>query len=181
MKVTETALAGLLIIQPKVFTDNRGYFFESAQEKRYGEYHIPAFVQQNLSRSKKNVIRGLHYQLPHAQGKLVGVIQGAVWDVAVDIRHSSPTFGQWFGITLSDENHTQLYIPPGFAHGFCTLSDAADLYYLCTDYYTTASEHGIAWNDPTLDIKWPTQQPILSAKDETYSFLDQIEHDKLFA
>lgn len=181
MKVTETKLAGLLVIQPTILTDNRGYFFEASQETRYGQYHIPAFVQQNVSRSKMNVIRGLHYQQPNAQGKLVGVTHGTVWDVVVDIRRTSPTFGKWLGITLSDENHTQLYIPPGFAHGFCTLSDTADFYYLCTDYYNANSEHGIAWNDPTINIEWPTQQPILSAKDEAYSFLDQIEHDKLFA
>lgn len=180
MKVIETELAGLLVIQPTVHTDNRGYFFEMGNKKRYSQYHIPTFVQQNFSHSKKDVLRGLHYQLPYAQGKLVGITRGTVWDVAVDIRRSSATFGKWFSIVLDDKNHTQLYIPPGFAHGFCTLSDTADFYYLCTDHYTAEAEHGIAWNDPTINITWPLQQPILSAKDETYPFLSQIPHDKLF-
>lgn len=181
MKVTETNLSGLLLIEPKILTDNRGYFFEGAQQTRYGQYGIPPFVQQNLSRSKKNVLRGLHYQLPQAQGKLVGVTHGEVWDVAVDIRRSSPTFGQWFGTVLNDQQHAQLYIPPGFAHGFCVLSESADFYYLCTDFYAPSCEHGILWNDPTLNIAWPVQQPILSAKDETYLHLNQIDHEKLFA
>ncbi len=128
-------LAGLIIIEPKVFKDNRGYFYEGFQQKRYSELGIPAFVQDNSSRSTRNVIRGLHYQLPAIQGKLVDVTRGKVWDVVIDIRVSSPTFGQWAGFTLSDENHIQFYIPPGFAHGFCVLSEEADFYYKCTDYY----------------------------------------------
>ena len=164
-----------------MLTDNRGYFFEASQHERYGQSGIPAFVQQNLSRSNKNVLRGLHYQLPKAQGKLVGVTRGEVWDVAIDIRRSSPTFGKWFGIILNDQNHTQLYIPPGFAHGFCVLSDEADFYYQCTDFYSPQHEQGVAWNDPLLNIDWPVQQPILSTKDQTYPTIDQISHDKLFA
>jgi dTDP-4-dehydrorhamnose 3,5-epimerase len=168
MNITEATLPGLLIITPKVFTDSRGYFFEDFQQERYQQLGIPPFVQSNVSRSKRHVLRGLHYQDPHAQGKLVGVSRGTVWDVVVDIRPHSNTFGKWFSITLSDENHTQLYIPPGFAHGFCVLSDEADFYYKCTDYYTPACEHGIVWNDETLNIAWPIKQPILSPKDEVF-------------
>jgi|SRR5579885_2154765 dTDP-4-dehydrorhamnose 3,5-epimerase len=180
MKVTEGPLPGLLIIEPRVFNDNRGYFFEVFQQKRYAEFGIPAFVQDNVSRSARNVLRGLHYQLPHAQGKLVFVTRGSVWDVAVDIRTNSPTFGQWFGIHLNDENHTQFYIPPGFAHGFCVLSDEADFHYKCTDYYQPGSEHGIAWNDERLNIPWPVSNPVLSPKDEIYPALHEIAHEKLF-
>lgn len=138
-------------------------------------------MQDNYSRSKKNVLRGLHYQLPHPQGKLVGVTRGSVYDVVVDIRLSSPTFGNWFGIHLNDENQMQMYIPPGFAHGFCVLSDEADFYYKCTDFYAPGTEHGIIWNDEKLNIAWPISNPILSPKDEIYSSLYEIPHDQLFA
>lgn len=179
---TKTApLQGLIIIEPAVFKDNRGYFYEGFQQKRYAELGIPPLVQDNVSRSTKNVIRGLHYQLPHAQGKLVGVTNGSVWDVVVDIRQSSPTFGQWFGITLNDENHLQMYIPPGFAHGFCVLSETADFYYKCTEFYSPGNEHGLSWNDPKLNIPWPTKNPILSPKDEVYLPLSEVSNDKLFA
>ena len=141
---------------------------------------MPHFIQDNVSRSANHVLRGLHYQLPHAQGKLVGVTQGVVWDVAVDIRVQSPTFGQWFGITLSDENHLQLYIPPGFAHGFCTLADNTDFYYKCTEYYSPAAEHGIRWNDTRLNIPWPIKNPIVAAKDERFPYLDEISREQLF-
>lgn len=181
MKISETLLPGLLILEPKVFHDDRGYFFEVFQQQRYAECGLPSFVQDNVSRSTKGVLRGLHYQLPRAQGKLVWVTRGAVWDVAVDIRLGSPTFGKWFGITLSDENHTQLYIPPGFAHGFCVLSDEADFYSKCTDFYSPPDEQGIAWNDPTLNITWPIQNPILAPKDELYPALTEITDEKLFA
>jgi dTDP-4-dehydrorhamnose 3,5-epimerase len=180
MKISTAPLAGLIIIEPTVFHDTRGYFFETFQLQRYTEFGIPAFVQDNVSRSTKNVLRGLHYQLPNAQGKLVWVTRGSVWDVVVDIRLSSPTFGQWFGITLSDENHLQMYIPPGFAHGFCVLSDSADFHYKCTDFYTPGAEHGICWNDPQIQIPWPTTQPITSPKDDLYPTLNEIAHDKLF-
>jgi dTDP-4-dehydrorhamnose 3,5-epimerase len=181
MKITPGPLAGLLIIEPSVFTDDRGYFYECFQQQRYAQYEIPAFVQDNVSRSKHNVIRGLHYQLPHAQGKLVGVTYGKVWDVVVDIRASSPTFGKWIGITLSDENHTQMYIPPGFAHGFCVQSEEADFYYKCTEYYDPASERGIAWDDHQLNIPWPvTGQAIISPKDNTYPSLLELSHEQLF-
>lgn len=142
MNITEGPLSGLLILQPRVFKDERGFFYEVFQAERYKDLGIPPFVQDNFSRSIQNVIRGLHYQLPHPQGKLVYVTRGHVFDVAVDIRKSSPTFGQWFGIHLTDENHTQLYIPPGFAHGFCTLSDEADFHYKCTEYYFPQGEQG---------------------------------------
>jgi len=180
MKVSTTPLEGLLIIEPKLFTDARGYFFESYQQTRYADFGIPPFVQDNLSRSKKNVLRGLHFQHPHSQGKLVGVTQGTVWDVAVDIRKASPTFGKWFGMTLDSETHTQLYIPPGFAHGFCVLSEIADFYYKCTEFYDATAEHGIAWNDMALNIPWPVVHPLLSPKDELYPLLSEIHDEKLF-
>ena len=181
MKIMEAPLNGLIIIEPRIFNDSRGYFFEDYQKERYQELGIPEFVQHNLSRSTRNVLRGLHYQLPHAQGKLVGVTRGHVWDVVVDIRVNSKTFGQWFGIDLTDENHLQMYVPPGFAHGFCVLSDEADFYYKCTDFYTPACERGIIWNDARLNIAWPVKNPILSPKDEVYSSLHEIAHEQLFA
>lgn len=181
MKITEGPLSGLLIIEPKMFMDDRGFFFESFQKQRYQEHGIPSFVQDNISRSKQGVLRGLHYQLPHPQGKLVYVTRGNIWDVAVDIRKSSPTFGQWYGTYLNDENHRQLYIPPGFAHGFCVLSAEADFHYKCTDYYFPGTEHGIAWNDKQLDIPWPVQHPVLSPKDEKHPCLNDVPHEQLFA
>jgi len=181
MNITPGPLAGLLLITPKVFTDSRGYFYEAFQQQRYTEQGIPHFVQHNVSRSKQQVLRGLHYQLPHAQGKLVGVTRGQVWDVAVDIRLSSPTFGKWFGITLSDDNPTQLYIPAGFAHGFCVLSDEADFYYKCTDFYAPHAERGIAWNDARLNIPWPVNHPVVAEKDNRYLPLHEIDHAHLFS
>lgn len=180
MKVSHSPIEGLLIIEPAVFNDERGFFLETYQQERYAKYEIPAFVQDNLSRSKKNVLRGLHFQHPRAQGKLVGVTHGSVWDVSVDIRKGSPTFGKWFGLTLSSENHIQLYIPPGFAHGFCVLSDEAEFYYKCTEYYLPTADHGIAWNDATLNIPWPVTDPILSPKDERYPLLSELRNDKIF-
>lgn len=181
MKIIETPLSGLLLIEPRCFADARGYFLEVFRENQYQELGLPAFVQDNISRSKRNTLRGLHYQLLPAQGKLVWVTRGTIWDVAVDIRRSSPTFGQWFGCILSDENHHQLYIPEGFAHGFCVLSDEADLSYKCTAFYAPQSEHGIAWNDATLNIDWPVQEPILSAKDAAHVAFNEINDEKLFA
>lgn len=181
MKITTTPLAGLLLLEPRIFPDDRGYFYECFHQARFGEQGLPAFVQDNASRSRKHVLRGLHYQLPNAQGKLVGVTQGEIWDVAVDVRRSSPTFGQWYAVTLSDTNHLQLYVPPGFAHGFCVLSEQADVYYKCSALYTPASEHGIRWNDPRLNIAWPVKTPLLSAKDAVYPTLDEISHEHLFA
>jgi dTDP-4-dehydrorhamnose 3,5-epimerase len=166
MKVTQTALPGVLLLEPKVFGDERGFFFESYHAGRYAEAGIPArFVQDNLSRSVRGTLRGLHFQEPNAQGKLVQVVAGAVYDVAVDIRRGSPHFGRWVGYELSAANKLQLWVPPGFAHGFCVTSDSADFLYKCTDLYNPAAERGIAWNDPALDIPWPVEQPLLSAKD----------------
>lgn len=181
MKVTDAPLAGLKIIEPDIFTDNRGYFSEVFQQKRYAELGLPPFVQDNISRSKRHVIRGLHYQLPNPQGKLVWVSRGTVLDVIVDIRIHSETFGQWFSIQLDDQKGTQLYIPPGFAHGFCVLSEEADFYYKCTDFYSPGNEHGIAWNDKNLAIDWPIDHPILSRKDAEYPRLSDIPNEKLFA
>ena len=170
MKVTPTTIPDVLVIEPKVFGDARGFFFESFNQKAFNEatgldVH---FVQDNHSRSAQGVLRGLHYQLQQAQGKLVRVVQGAVFDVAVDIRKSSATFGQWVGVELSAENHRQLWVPPGFAHGFLVLSDSADFLYKTTDYYAPEHERCIAWNDPALAIVWPDMgmAPCLSGKDQ---------------
>jgi len=180
MRIIKTSLKGLVVIEPQVFRDSRGYFLESFQAARFHEHGIPDFVQDNFSRSKRGVLRGLHYQLPHAQGKLIGVTRGKVWDVSVDIRLGSPTFGQWLAFELSDENQLQVYVPPGFAHGFCVLSEEADFYYKCTDYYNPTTEKGIAWNDPELKISWPVQEPILSAKDQHYLPLKNIAAENFF-
>lgn len=168
MKVTPLAIPDVLLIEPKVFGDERGFFFESFNQRRFEEAigRPVQFVQDNHSRSVKHVLRGLHYQIQQAQGKLVRVVQGEVFDVAVDIRKSSPTFGQWVGAILSAENKQQLWIPEGFAHGFVVLSDTAEFLYKTTDYYAPAYERCILWNDATLQIQWPAGvQPILSAKD----------------
>jgi dTDP-4-dehydrorhamnose 3,5-epimerase len=169
VKITPTAIADVLIIEPRVFGDDRGFFFESYNEQAFKaasgiEAH---FVQDNHSRSAQGVLRGLHYQLEQAQGKLVRVVRGAVFDVAVDIRKTSATFGQWVGVELSAENHRQLWVPPGFAHGFLTLSESADFLYKTTDYYAPQHERCIAWNDSTLNIDWPLQGlfPQVSGKD----------------
>lgn len=169
MKVTETKIPDVKVVEPTIFEDERGFFFESYNHKKFEEaigYSV-TFVQDNHSKSSKGVLRGLHYQRPpHTQGKLVRVVQGEVFDVAVDIRKSSATFGQWVGETLSAENKKQLWVPEGFAHGFLTLSETAELLYKTTDYYASTHEHCIAWNDATLAIQWPADiQPILSAKD----------------
>lgn len=181
MKITQASLPGLLIIEPKVFGDNRGYFFESYNDVRYQEAGINCnFVQDNMSRSQKNTLRGLHFQTQQMQDKLVTVSKGAVFDVAVDIRIGSPTFGQWHASILSDENHLQLFVPKGFAHGFCVLSDEADFHYKCSDYYAPQFEAGIIWNDPEIGIKWPlTTEPIMSAKDKVYNSLTQLPENLL--
>ncbi len=170
MKVLETKIPGLLVIEPRVFGDERGFFFESFNEKAFNEAtgnNLP-FVQDNHSKSAKGVLRGLHYQLPpKAQGKLVRVVQGEVFDVAVDIRKGSPAYGQWVGEVLSADNKKQLWIPPGFAHGFLTLSDTAEFLYKTTDYWSPEHERSIIWNDATLEIDWPLNglTPQLAAKD----------------
>ncbi len=180
MNVTRMAIPEVLLIEPKVFGDTRGFFYESFNQKAFNEatgLDLP-FVQDNHSRSAKGVLRGLHYQLPpHAQGKLVRVVRGAVFDVAVDVRKSSPTFGQWVGMELSEENHRQFWVPPGFAHGFVVLSESADFLYKTTDYYAPSHERCIAWNDPAIGVQWPDigMAPLLSAKDQQGVALAAVE------
>ena len=166
MKVEKTKLDGVLVIKPETFEDIRGFFLESFNKDRYREAGINFdFVQDNHSRSTRGVLRGLHYQKTKPQGKLVRVVRGEVFDVAVDIRNGSKTFGQWEAIMLSEENKTQFWVPPGFAHGFVVLSETADFEYKCTDYYDSSDENSLLWNDPDLDIDWPIKNPILSRKD----------------
>ncbi len=166
MKVIETALPGVLIIEPKVFGDSRGFFIETFQLERYREIGITQpFVQDNHSRSPHGVLRGLHFQKTRPQGKLVRVSRGAVYDVAVDVDPKSPTFGRYVGVELSDDNHRQVWIPPGYAHGFCVLSALADFEYKCTDLYFPEDEGGVIWNDPDVAIPWPISAPRLSDKD----------------
>jgi dTDP-4-dehydrorhamnose 3,5-epimerase len=170
----------ILIIEPDVFRDDRGYFLESYHRGRYQSHGIPErFVQDNLSSSTRGVLRGLHYQLGVPQGKLVWVVHGEVFDVAVDIRRGSPTFGQWVGMTLSSENCRQAYIPQGFAHGFCVLSETALFAYKCTDYYAPGEERGVRWDDPSLGIDWPISNPILSDKDKAYPTLRALDANDL--
>lgn len=178
MKVTPTAIADVLIIEPKVFGDARGFFYESFNQNAFNEATglNLSFVQDNHSRSAQGVLRGLHYQVKQPQGKLVRVVRGAVFDVAVDIRQTSPTFGQWVGVELSEDNHRQLWVPPGFAHGFVVLSESADFLYKTTDYYAPEHERCIAWNDPVVGIDWPLMvPPSLSAKDQLGVALAQAE------
>jgi dTDP-4-dehydrorhamnose 3,5-epimerase len=170
MKVTKTAIEGVLILEPKVFGDSRGFFMESFNQKTFSDVTglDVAFVQDNHSRSAKGVLRGLHYQQPpHAQGKLVRVTQGSVYDVALDIRRSSPTFGHWIGVELTGENHRQLWLPPGMAHGFMVTSDSADFLYKTTDFYNPQAEGCVLWSDPALGITWPDVgiAPVLATKD----------------
>jgi dTDP-4-dehydrorhamnose 3,5-epimerase len=178
MKVTPTSIPDVLIIEPKVFGDTRGFFYESFNQAAFLDaigFNL-SFVQDNHSRSGKGVLRGLHYQIQQPQGKLVRVVRGAVFDVAVDIRRSSPTFGQWEGVELSEDNHRQLWVPAGFAHGFLVLSDSADFLYKTTDYYAPEFERCIAWNDAAIGIEWPLQnEPLLSVKDKAGLLLSQAE------
>ena len=179
MQVISLAIPDVLLIQPKVFGDTRGFFFESFNQKAFNEATGTRhqFVQDNHSRSTQGVLRGLHYQIQQPQGKLVRVVQGAVFDVAVDIRKSSPTFGQWVGAELSADNHHQLWVPPGFAHGFLVLSESADFLYKTTEYYAPQHERCIAWNDATIGIEWPDvgAAPSLSAKDQVAPMLRDAE------
>jgi dTDP-4-dehydrorhamnose 3,5-epimerase len=178
MKVTSTAIPDVLIIEPKVFGDARGFFYESFNQKAFNEAtgQDGNFVQDNHSRSGKGVLRGLHYQIQQPQGKLVRVVRGSVFDVAVDIRKSSPTFGKWVGVDLTDENHRQLWVPPGFAHGFVVISESADFLYKTTDYYAPHYERCIAWDDSAIGIQWPAgAAPQLSAKDMLGKFLINAE------
>ena len=182
MKVTPSPLEGLLLIEPTVFGDDRGFFLESWNRQRYRDAGLAAdFVQDNLSLSCRGTLRGMHFQNPRAQGKLVSVWQGEVWDVAVDIRRQSPTFGRWFGATLSAANKHQLYVPPGFAHGFVVLSESALFHYKCTEFYSPQDELGLRWDDPAVGIQWPlTDRPILSKRDGASPLLGELPREKLF-
>ena len=179
IQVTATALPEVKIIEPKVFGDARGYFYESFNGREFSEQVETGveFVQDNHSRSARCVLRGLHYQIEHAQGKLVRVVEGEVFDVAVDIRKSSPNFGKWVGVTLSEENHRQLWVPPGFAHGFVVLSESAQFLYKTTDYWYPEHERSIIWNDPEIGIEWPIDsEPLLAAKDAAGKRLAEADH-----
>lgn len=180
MKISATSLPGVLLIEPKVFGDERGFFLETYHQQKYQDSGLDTvFVQDNHSRSTRGVLRGLHYQLKNPQGKLVSVASGEVFDVAVDIRQGSPTFGKWYGEILSDTNHRQLYVPPGFAHGFLVLSEVADFTYKCTDYYAPGDEYTIAWNDPDIGIHWPGTNMVLSEKDSNAPNLSELSADQL--
>lgn len=180
MNVSGTKLPGVFVVEPRVFGDSRGFFMESFNGKRYAEHGLPElFVQDNLSYSARGVLRGLHFQNPRPQGKLVCVLEGEVFDVAVDIRVGSPTFGEWVGVTLSSENKRQLYVPPDFAHGFVVTSEVALFFYKCTDYYAPESEGTVLWNDPGIGIEWPVENPTLSTKDRNASPLLRMPEGSL--
>jgi dTDP-4-dehydrorhamnose 3,5-epimerase len=178
MNIRETPLPGVLLLEPKVFRDERGFFIETFNTRSLVGSGVAAeFVQDNHSRSTRGVVRGLHYQLRSPQGKLVHVARGRIFDVAVDIRLGSPHFGEWFGTELDDENLASLWIPPGFAHGFCVLSDVADVIYKCTTLYDPADDRGILWNDPAVGIEWPVESPIVSLKDSRLRKLSDTRFD----
>lgn len=180
MKVHTTSLPGVVVIEPAVFGDARGYFFEVWQRERFAAHGLPTdFAQSNVSRSAQGVLRGLHHQWPQPQGKLVSVLEGSVFDVAVDIRRGSATFGQWFGAELSADNHRMMYIPPGFAHGFVVQSENATFSYLCTTAYQRSADHSIAWDDPDIGIRWPCAAPLLSDKDRAARRLCEQAPDEL--
>ena len=175
MRVVATAIPEVLILEPDVHTDGRGFFLETYHADRYRENGIPGpFVQDNHSRSLAGTLRGLHLQLRHPQGKLIRVIEGEIFDVAVDVRRGSPTFGRWVSVALTAENFKQVYVPQGFAHGFCVVSPIAQVEYKCTDVYDPSSEVGIAWNDPALGISWPVTQPLLSPRDSNHLTLAEL-------
>jgi len=180
MKVSSTSLPDVLIIEPQVFEDTRGFFMETYHQKRYEQFNIDcAFVQDNFSHSTHGILRGLHYQLQYPQAKLVQAIHGSIFDVAVDIRQGSPTFGKWVGAHISDKNRRQIFVPKGFAHGFCVLSKTADILYKCTDFYAPDDEEGILWSDPGIDIDWPVTDPLLSDKDSKYPCLKDVPRENL--
>ena len=182
MNIIRCELEGLLIIELKVFGDARGFFMETWNQRRYAEAGLDSrFVQDNISFSRRGALRGLHFQNPRAQGKLVSVLLGEVYDVAVDLRRSSPTFGKWHGLTLSSRNQQQFFIPPGFAHGFVVLSETAMFHYKCTDFYSPAAELTISWDDPEIGIGWPIKTPTLSEKDARGLRLRDVPPDRLFA
>lgn len=177
MNVIPIELPEVLIVTVDVHQDARGFFLEAYQERKFASLGIPErFVQDNHSQSTKGVLRGLHYQLRNPQGKLVRVVRGEIWDVAVDIRKGSPRFGRWTGVALSEDNKRQLYVPPGFAHGFCVLSEIADVIYKCTDFYVPGDEYGVRWDDPTIGIDWPQTEYLLSEKDRDYPRLPDMEN-----
>ncbi len=178
MKVSEATLPGVLIVEPRVFGDERGFFLETFNTGALQGSGVPStFVQDNHSRSARGVVRGLHYQLNNPQGKLVHVARGRIFDVAVDIRVGSPNFGRWYGIELNDENLFSLWIPPGFAHGFCALSDVADVIYKCTTLYESAEDRGVAWDDSLIGIEWPVENPVVSARDAKHEGLSENRAD----
>ena len=180
MKIIPTDIEGLVLVEPRRFGDDRGYFMETFHQDRYGQSGIKqAFVQDNFSFSIKNTLRGLHFQIRRPQAKLVQVLSGKIFDVVVDLRSGSATFGQWTGLALSEDNGRQLYIPEGFAHGFVVLSDVADVIYKCTDFYAPGDEYGILWSDPGIGIEWPVTQPILSDKDRQAPPLSRVPVDHL--
>lgn len=175
MRITQTHLPGVVLVEPDVFRDARGFFLETFHEGKYRESGIPySFVQDNQSRSQRGTLRGLHAQLERPQGKLVRALRGEIWDVAVDIRSGSPSFGKWFGIALSEENFKQIFVPPGCLHGFCVLSEAAEVEYKCTAFYDRADEIGARWDDPGIGIAWPIDHPLLSPKDEALPTLAEL-------
>ena len=180
MKIIETSIEGVLLIEPNIYRDNRGFFLETYSENEYFEQGIKIkFVQDNLSSSKKNTLRGLHYQLKNPQGKLVRVSRGTVFDVALDIRKGSSSFGKYFSTILDDQKFHQLYMPPGIAHGFCVISNFADFEYKCTDFYSPENERGVLWNDPELAINWPIINPIVSTRDKAFKILSDISKEEL--
>lgn len=180
MKVIETDLPGCLVFEPQVFGDERGFFYESFNRDKLHAHGLDlSFAQGNVSRSARGVLRGLHYQWPKPQGKFVSVTEGEVWDVAVDIRRGSPTFGRWTAVVLSDQNKRHFWIPEGFAHGFCVLSETATFTYLCTETYDRDADAGIRWNDSALAIDWPLSEPSLSDKDARAPFLDEVAQERL--
>jgi dTDP-4-dehydrorhamnose 3,5-epimerase len=180
MNVISTCLDGVLILEPKIYGDQRGFFLESYQKQRYADAGVKVtFVQDNISFSKRHTLRGLHYQYPHGQAKLVQVLQGEVFDVAVDIRHGSPSFGKWAGTVLTSDNRRQFFVPEGYAHGFMVLSESALFMYKCSDYYVPEHEGGIKWNDPELGIDWPAGKPILSDRDQCLKRLCDIDPEQL--
>jgi len=176
----KTSLPEVIIVEPRLFHDKRGFFMETFNTEVYSDNGIKAnFVQDNHSRSSKNILRGLHYQLNQAQDKLIQVIRGKIFDVAVDIRFGSPNFGKWVGVELSEENHRQLFVPKGFAHGFCVLSDSVDVTYKCSDFYAPNDEYGVLWSCPEVGVKWPVPNPVLSQKDILYTSLSEIKKEHL--
>jgi dTDP-4-dehydrorhamnose 3,5-epimerase len=175
MRVLPTEIPGVLLVEPDVYRDSRGFFLETYHERRYREAGIAAtFVQDNHSRSARGTVRGLHFQVRRPQGKLVRALSGEMFDVAVDVRRGSPTFGRWVGATLTGDNFRQIYVPPGFAHGFCILSEVGEVEYKCTELYDPEDELGVAWNDPQIGIEWPEAEPLLSAKDKAAPRLAEV-------